>query len=81
MDRRGGGLLLLGGQFALADGGWNASNLTGLLPATLPTQTGTFHREADPKIGATHATAELAPAGVDSIITRLLDDPNANAAK
>ncbi len=81
VDRRGGGLLLLGGQFALADGGWNASNLTGLLPATLPTQTGTFHREADPKIGATHATAELAPAGVDSIITRLLDDPNANAAK
>ena len=26
VDRRGGGLLLLGGQFALADGGWNASN-------------------------------------------------------
>ncbi len=32
VDRRGGGLLLLGGQFALADGGWNASNLTDLLP-------------------------------------------------
>jgi uncharacterized membrane protein len=81
VDRRGGGLLLLGGQFALADGGWNASNLTELMPATLPLQAGTFHREADPRTGATHTTAELAPAGVDSIITRLVDDPAANADK
>ena len=81
VDRRGGGLLLLGGQFSLADGGWNASNLTDLLPTTLPTQTGTFHREADPRNGTTHTTVELAPAGVDSIITRLVDDPAANAAK
>jgi uncharacterized membrane protein len=81
VDRRGGGLLLLGGQFSLADGGWNASNLTDLFPTTLPTQAGTFHREADPRNGTTHTTAELAPAGVDSIITRLLDDPAANAAK
>jgi len=81
VDRRGGGLLLLGGQFALADGGWNASHLTDLLPTVLPTQTGTFHREADPKSGTTHTTAELAPAGVDSIITRLVDDPAANIAK
>ena len=81
VDRRGGGLLLLGGQFALADGGWNASNLTDLLPATLPTQAGTFHREADPRNGMTHTFAELAPGGVDNIITRLVDDPAANAAK
>ncbi len=81
VDRRGGGLLLLGGQFSLADGGWNASNLTDLFPTTLPTQAGTFHREADPRNGTTHTTAELAPAGMDSIITRLLDDPAANAAK
>ena len=81
VDRRGGGLLLLGGQFALADGGWNASTLTDLLPTVLPTYTGTFHREADPKSGTTHTTAELAPAGVDNIITRLVDDPVANAAK
>jgi uncharacterized membrane protein len=81
VDRRGGGLLLLGGQFALADGGWNASSLTDLLPTVLPTQAGTFHREADPKNGFTHTTAELAPAGVDSIITRLVDDPAANAEK
>jgi len=81
VDRRGGGLLLLGGQFAMADGGWNASNLTDLLPTILPTQAGTFHREADPKNGTTHTTVELEPAGLDSIITRLVDDPAANAAR
>src|SRR5580700_3825083 len=81
VDRRGGGLLLLGGQFALADGGWNASHLTDLLPTVLPTEPGTFHREADPMNGTTHTTAELAKAGEDSIITRLVDDPAANAAK
>ena len=81
VDRRGGGLLMLGGQFSLADGGWNASNLTELLPTILPTQAGTFHREQDPRNGTTHTFAELAPAGADSIITRLVDDPGANAAK
>src|SRR5579863_10461056 len=81
VDRRGGGLLLLGGQFALADGGWNATNLIDLFPTTLPLQAGTFHRGADPMRGTTHTTAELAPAGVDSIITRLVDDPAANSAK
>ena len=50
-------------------------------PPRCPPSTGTFHREADPKNGTTHTTAELAPAGVDSIITRLVDDPAANAAK
>jgi uncharacterized membrane protein len=81
VDRRGGGLLLLGGQFSLADGGWNATNLTDLFPTTLPIQAGTFHREADPRNGTTHTFAELAPGGADSIITRLVDDPAANAAK
>jgi uncharacterized membrane protein len=81
VDRRGGGLLLLGGQFAMADGGWNASKLLDLFPTTLPSQAGAFHREADPKNGITHTTAELAPVGVDNIITRLVDDPAANAAK
>ena len=81
VDRRGGGLLLLGGQFALADGGYNASKLTDLFPTTLPTRPGTFQREADPRNGTVHTTAEIAPAGVDNIITRLVDDPAANAAK
>jgi uncharacterized membrane protein len=81
VDRRGGGLLMLGGQFSLADGGWNATKLTDLFPTTLPTQAGTFHREADPRNGTTHTTSELAKAGIDNIITRLVDDPAANAAK
>lgn len=81
VDRRGGGLLLLGGEFSLADGGWNATNLTDLYPTTLPTQANTFHREADPRNGTTHTFAQLAPDGSDSVITRLVDDPAANAAK
>ena len=81
VDRRGGGLLLLGGQFSLADGGWNATNLVDLMPTTLPIQAGTFHREQDPKNGTTHTFAELAPAGAESIITRVVDDPATNAAK
>ena len=70
VDRRGGGLLFLGGRFALGDGGWGGSSLVDLLPTILPNSRGTFHR--DP------ATPELTTAGTDSPITRLLDDPEKN---
>jgi len=73
VDRRGGGLLLLGGRFALADGGWGASRLADLLPALLPSRKGTFHR--DP------ATVTLTPAGADSVICRLIEDPTRNLAR
>jgi len=73
VDRRGGGLLLLGGRSALADGGWGASGLADLLPVVLPSRKGTFHRE--------NATVELTPAGVDSIICRLSEDPGSNAVR
>jgi uncharacterized membrane protein len=73
VDRRGGGLLLLGGRFSLADGGWGVSNLADLLPVVLPDAKGTFHVEP--------ATVELAPAGVDNDITRLVDDSAANAKR
>jgi uncharacterized membrane protein len=73
VDRRGGGLLLLGGRLALADGGWGASSLADLLPVLLPTRKGTFHR--DP------ATVALTPAGVESIICRLIEDPARNQAR
>ena len=73
VDRRGGGLLWLGGRFALADGGWGVSNLADLLPVVLPDAKNTFH--VDP------ATVELAPAGLDSDITRLVDDSGANAER
>ncbi len=71
VDRRGGGLLFLGGRFALADGGWAASSLADLIPSFLPNGRGSFHR--DP------ATAQLTPAGMESVVTRLVDDPAKNA--
>ncbi|MGH9519938.1 MAG: glutamine amidotransferase, partial [Terriglobales bacterium] len=84
-DRRGGGVLFLAGDQAFADGGWGASALAPLLPVVLPQRRNTFVRadlssnSGDPAKAQAHA--ELAPAGRDSIVTRLLDDPAANAAK
>lgn len=57
----------------MADGIWGGSTLADLLPVTLPSGRNTFHRE--------HATVELTPAGAESIITRLTDDPEQNAAR
>jgi uncharacterized membrane protein len=73
VDKRGGGLLFLGGRFSLSDGGWPASSLTDLFPTFLPQEKGTFHR--DP------ATVELTAAGVESPVTRLVDDRAKNAAR
>jgi uncharacterized membrane protein len=70
VDRRGGGLLWLGGHSSLADGVWGGSSLVDLFPVVLPNKKNTFHRAP--------ATAELTPAGADSIICRLVDDPQAN---
>jgi uncharacterized membrane protein len=70
VDRRGGGLLFLGGRFSLSDGGWRGSSLVDLLPTILPNNRNTFHRNP--------ATAELTVAGSDSPITRLMDDPAKN---
>jgi len=84
-DRRGGGILFLGGDASLADGGWGDSSMAPLLPVTLPAHKGTFVR-ADLSRQAIdqprgQAYTALAPAGGDSIITRLVDDPAANAKK
>ena len=70
VNRRGGGLLLLGGRQSLADGVWSGSQLNDLLPVTLPMINGTFHRIP--------ATVSLTPAGADSAVTRLVDDRAAN---
>jgi uncharacterized membrane protein len=70
VDRRGGGVLFLGGRFSLSDGGWAGSTVVDLLPTVLPTGGGTFHRDA--------ATAELTADGGDSPVMRLLDDPAKN---
>lgn len=73
VDRRGGGILFLAGRAALADGGWAASPLAELLPVTLPAQKNTFHRD--------QAGVELAPAGRDSLITRLVEDAGENVKR
>jgi len=71
VDRRGGGLLWLGGHSSLADGVWSGSSLVDLLPVVLPTRKDTFHRAP--------ANADLTPVGAESLICRLVDDPKANA--
>lgn len=73
VDRRGGGVLFLGGRSSLSDGGWAASSLNELLPTFLPASNHAFHRNP--------STVELTSAGVDSPITRLLDDPGKNAER
>ncbi len=73
VDWRGGGVLFLGGQASLSDGGWAASSLNDVLPTFLPAGNHNFHRNA--------ATVELTAEGVDSPVTRLLDDSENNAAR
>jgi len=73
VDRRGGGLLFLGGRNALADGGYDKQPFSDLLPVRLPDHKNTFHREP--------ATPQLTSSGRDSLITRIEETPDANAAR
>ena len=73
VDRRGGGILFLGGKDALADGGWKQSADVDLLPTILPDNKNTFFR-----VGA---NVELTAAGKDSLITRLEEDPAKNVER
>jgi uncharacterized membrane protein len=73
VDRRGGGILFLGGRAALGDGGWGASPLAELLPVLLPSQKPSFHRD--------QAGVELTPAGRESLITRLVEDAGENVKR
>jgi uncharacterized membrane protein len=70
VDRRGGGLLFLGGRNALADGGYDKQPFSDLLPVRLPDHKNTFHREP--------ATPQLTSSGRDSLITRIEENPDAN---
>ena len=70
VDKRGGGLLFLGGRFSLSDGGWGSSSVADLFPTFVSNEKGTFRRE--------NATVQLTAAGAESPITRLLDDRAAN---
>ncbi|HEV2136108.1 MAG TPA: hypothetical protein VGR47_17855 [Terracidiphilus sp.] len=73
VDRRGGGILFLGGRRSLSDGGWGASSMSDLLPTFLASGNHNFHRAP--------ATVELTSAGADSPITRILDDPEKNVER
>ena len=70
VDRRGGGLLFLGGRNALADGAYDKPPFSDLLPVHLPNHKNTFHREP--------ANPQLTSAGRDSLITRIDENPDSN---
>ncbi len=70
VDRRGGGVLFLGGRASLADGGYDKPPFSDLLPVHLPNRKNTFHREP--------ATPELTAAGRESLITRIDENPDTN---
>ena len=72
-NRRGGGILFLGGRFALSEGGYPHSPLAELLPVRLLENKGTFHRD--------FSGQQLTAQGRDSLICRLLEDPERNAAR
>lgn len=73
VDRRGGGLLFLGGRASLSDGGYANSSLADLVPTKLPANKGTFHRD--------FSKVELAAAGRENILTRLDDNPERNVQR
>lgn len=73
VDRRGGGVLFLGGRDSLADGGWAKSAAVDILPTTLPERKSTYSFAG--------ADVELTPEGRDSLITRIEEDPNKNVER
>jgi uncharacterized membrane protein len=73
VDRRGGGVLFLGGRTSLSDGAYQSSALADLIPVKLPEAKTTFHRD--------FTSVELTQDGAQSIICRLDDDPARNTER
>ena len=73
VDRRGGGVLFLGGQDSFSEGGWGKSEAADLIPTTLPERKNTYSFAG--------ADVELTDAGRDSLITRIEDDPQKNVER
>ncbi|HWE51824.1 MAG TPA: glutamine amidotransferase [Bryobacteraceae bacterium] len=71
-DRRGGGVLFLGGRFALADGGYANTPMAEMMPLRIPNEK-TWSRN--------FADVALTEAGRESPITRLEDDRTSNDAR
>ncbi len=73
VNRRGGTVLFLGGRRSFSDGGWATSPLAEILPVRLSPGGATFHRRP--------VKVELTPQGRESLICRLEEDPEKNAAR
>jgi uncharacterized membrane protein len=71
-DRRGGGVIFLGGRFALADGGYANTPMAEMMPLRIPNEK-TWSRD--------FADVALTEAGRESPITRLEDDRASNDAR
>ena len=71
-DKRGGGVLFLAGRFALNDGGYSTTPMAEMMPLRLSTEK-TFLRN--------FADVALTPAGRESVVTRLVDDRDANVTR
>ena len=74
VDRRGGGLLFIGGRARCRDGGWPNSPLADLIPTQAAGAQGTRSIAISPAV-------ELTPQGAQSVICRLDDDPARNDEK
>ena len=64
-DKRGGGVLFLGGRFALSDGGYANTPMAEMMPV---------HLTADKTLSRDFADVSLTEAGRESPISRLVDD-------
>ena len=70
VDRRGGGVLFLGGRASLSDGGYAASDLKDILPVVLGDRKGTFVRDK--------AHLELTTNGSENLALRIEEDAARN---
>jgi uncharacterized membrane protein len=73
VDRRGGGMLWLGGRASFSEGAWQRSSLAEILPVTLPDRKNTFRRDS--------AFVQLTPSGEASLICRIEETPERNEAR
>lgn len=73
VDRRGGGVLFLGGRASLADGGYGASDFKDILPVVVGDRRTTFFRDK--------ANVELTAQGRDNLALRLEEDSARNVER
>lgn len=72
-DRRGGGVLFLGGRASFSEGSWQATEVADILPVSISGRHGTFNR--------TPVNVELTQQGTLHDLTRLDDSPQVNGSR